>query len=710
MASKKQKKLAKKQQKKAQRRIEISENLLGIEKYKPVNNWLVYLTITLFTFAIYGNAIFNDFTLDDGIVITKNKFTKNGFAGIKDIFSYDTMAGEHGKDVDFVAGGRYRPFSVATFAVEYQLFGENVKIFHFNNILLYAITGILIYLIFMRLLISPLYRPIVPKWYFSIPFIAAILFVGHPVHTEIVANIKGRDEIIAMLGALAAFLFALKYIDTKKVIFLLLVFLSFFVGLLSKENAVTFLAVIPIGLYLFKNAEAKDNFKTFIPLFIATLLFVLIRWKTIGFTSAGTPHELMNNSFVDASDSERWGTVFYTFYRYLKLLFFPYSLTWDYYPYHIPLVSAHDLRSILPLMIYVALGIFALIGLVKKKYKIFTFSVIIYFATLSPVSNIFFSLGVFMSERFMYFPSYGFVLLAAYFLVRILPEYLYTKKSYPVEKLQTIIGSAIFIILLLYGIRTITRNEAWEDNFTLFTNDVKTSTESAKGNTTAGEQLVTKGMELDDKDPVQAAAYYELSIEYLEKAIRIHPKYVAARLDLGIAYQYHKKDYGKAIDMYISTIKLKPNYEKAYTNISIIFYRLDSAEFRLNVYERLYQLNSNRADVNYILGSLYGAVKKDIKRSIHFLTRAIQLNPKMSEAYTDLGVAYGFKRDYHKAIQMLEKSYSMNKNSLLTLRNLVTSYKSIGNIEKEQYYRKLAISTRNRLIEQQKKAKNQKNK
>lgn len=703
MATKRSKKQAKKQHKKAQRKIESAENKIGIPKFEPVKEWIVYLIITLFTFAIYGNAIFNEFTLDDGIVITKNQFTKNGIDGIKDIFSYDTMAGEHGKDVDFVAGGRYRPFSVATFAIEYQIFGENAQVFHFNNILLYAITGILIYLIFSRLLMSPLYRPIVPKWFFSIPFVAAILFIGHPVHTEIVANIKGRDEIIAMMGALAAFLFAIKYIDTKKIINLLFIFISFFIGLLSKENAVTFLAIIPVGLYLFKNAKAKENLNTFIPLFVATLVFVLIRWKTVGFTSAGTPHELMNNAFVDANTSQRYGTVFYTFYRYIRLLFFPHPLTWDYYPYHIPLVSLHDPRSILPFLGYAAMGIFALIGLIRKKYKIFTFSVVIYFATLSPVSNILFSIGVFMSERFMYFPSLGFVLLIAYLLVRKIPEYLYTKKSYEVKKLQNIFGSILLVTLILYSVRTITRNEAWQDNFTLFTNDVKTSTNSAKGNTTAGEQLVIKGMEVAKTDPVQAASYYELAIEYLEKAIRIHPRYVAARLDLGIAYEKHLKDYGRAIDMYISTIKLKPNYEKAYNNISVIFYTLDSAEFRLNVYERLYKLNPNRADVNYILGSLYGAVKRDIKKSIIFLNRAIKLDPNMADAYADLGVAYGYLRDYKTAIKMLEKSYSLNKNSLLVLKNLAASYNAIGDTKKAQYYNKLGAQTRQRLIAEQKK-------
>jgi len=91
----------------------------------------IYALIIAFTFLLYGNTLFNDFVLDDGIVITKNDFTKKGIAGIADIFKYDTFAGEHGTDVKLVAGGRYRPFTVAMFAIEYELFGENPAFFHF---------------------------------------------------------------------------------------------------------------------------------------------------------------------------------------------------------------------------------------------------------------------------------------------------------------------------------------------------------------------------------------------------------------------------------------------------------------------------------------------------------------------------------------------------------------------------------------------------
>ena len=71
------------------------------------------------------------------------------------------------------------------------------------------------------------------KWYLSFPFIASLLFLAHPLHTEAVANIKGRDEIMTLLGSLGALWFTLKYLDTKKAKFFVYSSLSLFLGLLS---------------------------------------------------------------------------------------------------------------------------------------------------------------------------------------------------------------------------------------------------------------------------------------------------------------------------------------------------------------------------------------------------------------------------------------------------------------------------------------------
>jgi len=385
----------------------------------------IYALIIAFTFLLYGNTLFNDFVLDDGIVITKNDFTKKGIAGIADIFKYDTFAGEHGTDVKLVAGGRYRPFTVAMFAIEYELFGENPAFFHFFNIVLYALTGILLYLILFKLFAfakieTSINQAFAKRWYFSVPVVTTLLFLAHPIHTEAVANIKGRDEIMTLLGALFATYMAIRHFETKNWLYLIGVFVGMFVGLLSKENAITFLVITPAALYYFAKADLKKALIPVVPLLLATALFLIIRNQVLGYHDGVIPRELMNDPFVDATWSQKWGTILYTLGIYIKLLIFPHPLTWDYYPYHIPLVALTDIRALGSLLLYLALGVWALFGFYSRS--VYSFAILLFMAALSPVSNLFFAVGTFMSERFVYISSIGFLLAVSYYFFNQFPK------------------------------------------------------------------------------------------------------------------------------------------------------------------------------------------------------------------------------------------------------------------------------------------------
>src|ERR1039457_1130018 len=170
-------------------------------KISVTDKYLPLMIIVVFTFILYANTFTNDYALDDLIVINGNAFTKKGFSGLGEIFSYDSFTGFFGKQKKLVAGGRYRPLSMATFAIEYGFFKDFKPGFsHFLNVLFYAITGILLFLILSRL-IKPQKNKL-KQWHLGIPFIATLLFLAHPLHTEVVANIKGRDEIFALMFSL----------------------------------------------------------------------------------------------------------------------------------------------------------------------------------------------------------------------------------------------------------------------------------------------------------------------------------------------------------------------------------------------------------------------------------------------------------------------------------------------------------------------------
>ncbi|MEZ4984142.1 MAG: hypothetical protein R2795_03750, partial [Saprospiraceae bacterium] len=169
------------------------------------------LSLFLFAFGalLYANTLGHDYAQDDAIVITDNMFTTQGMKGIPGLFTYDTFFGffkVEGK-AKLVSGGRYRPLTPAMFAVEYALFGDKPGVMHFFNALWYGLTVVVLYQVLLLLFgqraawDDRLKNSAAIYW---IPLLATLVFAAHPLHTEAVANIKGRDEIITLLGSLAA--------------------------------------------------------------------------------------------------------------------------------------------------------------------------------------------------------------------------------------------------------------------------------------------------------------------------------------------------------------------------------------------------------------------------------------------------------------------------------------------------------------------------
>ena len=384
---------------------------------KRENNFIPHFIFILFAFLLYGNTLTYDYTLDDLIVIKDNAFTVKGFSGIHDIFGYDSFTGFFGKEKKLVVGGRYRPLSIATFAAEYAFVGGfSPFLSHFINILLYAFTGILIFLILQKFLAK--YKS--SHWALSMPFVIAMLFLAHPVHTEVVANIKGRDEILALLLSLLSLWFMLKYTGTKQLVYFFLSNLSLFMGLLSKENAISFVFLIPLSLYFFANVDLKRNLTLGISLLSTAVIFVFIRFLVLGYISGGKlPDELLNNAFLYATDGQRYGTILYTLGLYLKLMVFPLTLTHDYYPYHIPLVELYNYRALIALGLYLAMIVYAFLKINTKNWL--SYCILFFLSPLLIVSNLIFPVGTFMNERFLYMSSLGFLIAMAWLISEKLP-------------------------------------------------------------------------------------------------------------------------------------------------------------------------------------------------------------------------------------------------------------------------------------------------
>ena len=309
-----------------------------------------FLLLGIAVFGLYWQTTDYEFVLDDKIVITDNSFVKKGLDGIADIFRNDSMNGFLGKENNLLQGGRYRPLSLIVFATVYEFAELNPFHFHLLNIIFYLACCILLYLTLIRLFDFSEKEKIKLS---PFVFLAALLFTIHPIHTEVVANIKGLDEILAFLFGTAAFLFTLVYFDTKKIIHTILGSIFLLLGLLAKESTLPLVVAIPISLYFFRNSSLKIVFRYFLILLIPTIIYLVIRYNAMGFLFINDVNitGIMNNPYINTSGSEKAGTILFTLLLYLKLLFLPHPLTHDYYPYHIKLHELYHPLSLLAFLI-----------------------------------------------------------------------------------------------------------------------------------------------------------------------------------------------------------------------------------------------------------------------------------------------------------------------------------------------------------------------
>ncbi|MFH0895620.1 MAG: DUF1736 domain-containing protein [Bacteroidota bacterium] len=625
----------------------------------------------LFAFLLYANTLVNKYALDDGLMISENKFTKKGISGIKDILFNDAMVGFFGEQ-NLLQGGRYRPLSQICFAIEYQIFGLNPFIGHLINVLLYGLLCVLLFHLLRKLFIK--FKS--DTWYFSLPFLITALFAAHPLHTEAIANIKGRDEIMSLLGSLGVLWFVLKYLESKKIINLLWALLIFFLALLSKENAITFLAVVPLVMYVFTESKWKDYAVVTGTLLGGIVVYACLRYAALGFfMSSYVDKELFNNPFAEASLAQKFATIVYTWILYLKLLIFPHPLTHDYYPYQIPLVSWGDYRTILSLLVYGALAIFALIKIRKKN--LIAFSILFFAITFSIQSNLLFNIGTFMNERFMFVSLIGFCIVVSLFIRWIAKRGTGEQKMFP--QIATVL---IILILLGYSVKTISRNMDWKDGETLQFADVKTSVNSARCNYLCGFIMLERARQ--NPDSLARIDLYKQSEAYLAQGLKIYDKNSSALNNMGEVSLALGK-YDQSIDAYMKNLKYNPEDAISFSNLRVIVHvytKNKKYEEALKLLRKLTVMQAgNYTDYN-TMGELYGKFLNKMDSSVFYFEKAVQINPKYTPALENLGIVHGIQGDYQKSIQYFLQALPLDSMNTELLGNISRTYQLMGNTAK----------------------------
>jgi len=572
----------------------------NLQKTTSIIAFIPILILLLVSFVAYFNALFGDFVYDDMTQIVENPWIKD-VKSITMIFSKSVWSFGGGP----VVSNYYRPLMHLVYMLDYHLFGLKSWGFHLVNILFHCGASVLVFLIIRRLLAKQ--SATTSSVYLSPPFIAAMLFATHPIHTEAVTWIAGIPDLSFTFFSLLSFYFYTRSQTTGNY---LLSIMSFSIAVFCKEPALT----LPIFLVAYDHLYRKEeNLSTVrlsrhIPFISVAIIYLTLRTYALGGFAPKQRHaELSTFQYII--------NVFPLFSQYIKKIFVPLDLN-AFYVFH-PIASLYEMRGWLSCII-AALFIF-LSCVAWKKQKAVFFGLIFFAIPLLPVLYI---PGVgenTFTERYLYLPSVGLSILVASFIK-------WARAEIPKVGYGATVG---FLLLIgMYSVGTINRNTVWRNNVALYTDTIKKSPGAFAIRNNYGNILARRGQ-------------IDAAIEQYQAALTANPNYDEAHSNLGLAF-FEKGLIDKAIEQYQIALKLNPAYSNAYNNLGTAYGASGSIDGAIEQLQIAIKLNPANADAYSNLGRAYRE-KGLLDKSIEYFDTAVKLDPANSTFKKELDSTYRLK-------------------------------------------------------------------
>ncbi len=604
-------------------------------------------------FLLYANTLGHLYTLDDFSIIKSNWITKGGLKNIGLIFSTEYRFGSWNS-----VGSLYRPIPLTMFTLEWQLSPDNPTLGHVLNALFYALTGWVLWTTWRRILVA--YPPVLVA-------ITVLVFMAHPVHTEVVANIKSRDEILSLLFGTLTLRAIWEYIDTDELKWLIAAVLCYTVAMFSKESSLTFMAVFPLAMWYFSSASVGKIAKTTIALLVPAVVFLLIRKHILDAQPYPETYSILDNFMVETKNQgERLASAFMMCGYYLKTLLFPHPLVCDMGFPQVKVVNFGDWRALAGFFAYVGMGIWALANLPRKH--ILSFAILFYLATFSVFSNVLMLIGTSYGERLLYIPSFGFALAVGWLFCKIFKINDLTEVWNPNGK-GTALWMTVGILLAAYSLKTVFRNGAWYDSAALYAADLPNSPNCAKLNYHNALEQVRLGM--DEKESVvKDVNQVRRGIECYDKCIQLYPKYHDAYGSRGLAYfrlgevlknpEEQRAAWDKALEDYLESLKFRYNNSEVLSNMGKIYFTRGQPEKAEEVYRKSVEFDPRFVDGRRNLGAVL-AMQKKFPQAIEQWKEALKYadNKKSGTLYFYIGSAYKDMGKPELSGEWFEKAYAV---------------------------------------------------
>ena len=549
---------------------------------------LLFLLPLAAAFAVYGNALSNGFIWDDATVLAKQL---TAFKSIKDVFFPPVGIPEF--NIHY-----YRPVIVLTLIADKYFWGDSAFGFHFSVILFHVLNTALIF---------GLVRFILKKYAYADigAFVAALIFAVHPIHTESIAWMAGRSDVVAGTFFFSSLFLYLRFLQrqngasdiNKGTGILIYSAILFFFAAAAKETALSLIPLLPLIDISFSDTTRLDDPSSlkgrlsgihpsrYIPFLIAVSVYFLFRHLALSEQTA--------NPLRFQTDANPLLCFINSYGFYFQKLLFPTDLN-AYIP-RVPCRTAYTVYSITFLFSCLGLGAWFY---VKRHFLLF-FALTFFMLTILPsimVAVLTISETP-LAERYLYIPSFSLAMFAGLTVQHILIKTNFSTYRRLLVSILLVVG--LGSIATVFSIQTVRRNTTWKSNVRFWEEIVsKLPGEglphlnlglaySSTGNDQGAEDEFIKALNARYDDEGRSIALNNLGTLFLERG-----------------------DYPRAEPFFLKSISLRPDYPSPYYNIALI-----KGRFFAELYE-----SGQPADITLLASAL------------DYLNQAIRLNPQYAKA------------------------------------------------------------------------------
>ena len=595
------------------------------------NRKLPLLTILITTFLLYARVVgFEYIGLDDTLLIVENQAFIQDLSNIPQAFQQHVFHIPNQPSTN----NYYRPILTLSFMFDAQFGKTDPKVYHFTNITFHILSCLLLLQFFCLL-----------KLRLETAFVLTLVFAVHPILSQAVGWIPGRNDALLTLFTLASLIYFLLAIERSKTLYILLHLFFFMIVLFTKESAI-FLPFLCL-YYLFFIFKKKLIPKQWLIL-ISGYLTIMLLWFVLRKAAFSEPSNILTLSSLNSNFFENLLLLL----QYLTKIIIPYKLS--------TVSTVKDINYVLGCVAFslVTLGI---VLSKRKRWNRISFGVIWFLLFLLP-SFVIPKLTGF--EHRVYLPLVGLLIL--------LSELDFIKCIHFNKRTSILV---ITLISLLIAIN-VKHTSSFKNRLAFWKTAAEASPHSSLAHFNYGAALVwTERYEKGDNnfgDAYEKKDRWGEAIAEFKKTLAIDPNYAKAHYNLGLAYD-EKGRIDEAITEYKRAIAIDPNSAMAYNNLGVDYGYKGMLDEAISEFKKALALNPNHTDAHYNLGFTYNK-KGMLDETISEFKKVLAINPADAKVHYKLGLIYGKKGMFKEAVFHFEKAIAIKPDYAEAYNNLAWIY------------------------------------